>query len=513
MSPRFNGRMRNIVLLICMGILSVNVLYAQNKKEKEFDKEFYKIAVKLSTKNPAKALRMADSIYYYSRDKEYRAKALLLSSSIFGTQGNIPKSLENAQKALDMAKEINDYDLQASIYGSMAMIYEKIGFLDSAKEYMDEGIKASNKIQDEQRKNIFAGHFNSSLAEFALGERDYKKSIVLFSEARTHYEQIEQTLPRNYLLAIVEGGLGRAFMEQMDYETALPFFRKAIDYHRLAEGENSLVAASYYQSLGIVYLKLSEPDSSYSYLMKAKTIVDYADNSELKENVYGSLVEYFEKTELSDSVAYYTKEYLKFSEGNKEEGKKSINYAHKSLESKDTEDNHNSAVYKWLLFILGGIGLTGGLVYLISKKDTRIKRTGVRNYSHAVSMEATTEDPTIILSDKVRKEIRERIKKFEDNEEYLKANLTFPAMVSKMDTNSKYLHYFLKEEYDKDYSTYINDLRINYIINKLKNEPVYRKYKISYLGEKCGFSSYNNFTKNFKRVATLTPSQFLKVLN
>ena len=53
----------------------------------------------------------------------------------------------------------------------------------------------------------------------------------------------------------------------------------------------------------------------------------------------------------------------------------------------------------------------------------------------------------------------------------------------------------------------MNDLRIDYFIQLLKDNPQYRKYKIAALAEMCGYNSYNQFALNFKVKTKISPSQ------
>ncbi|NHQ79773.1 AraC family transcriptional regulator, partial [Elizabethkingia miricola] len=52
----------------------------------------------------------------------------------------------------------------------------------------------------------------------------------------------------------------------------------------------------------------------------------------------------------------------------------------------------------------------------------------------------------------------------------------------------------------------------NYILEKLNNDPRYRKYKISILAEEAGFSSHSMFTTNFKSITGISPSEFVKYI-
>jgi AraC-like DNA-binding protein len=70
----------------------------------------------------------------------------------------------------------------------------------------------------------------------------------------------------------------------------------------------------------------------------------------------------------------------------------------------------------------------------------------------------------------------------------------------------------INSSYQRDFNTYINELRINYIIDKLKTDSNYRLYKLSFLAEESGFSSHSKFSAVFKAVTRLTPTKFIYYL-
>ncbi|PKP14894.1 MAG: hypothetical protein CVU07_12545 [Bacteroidetes bacterium HGW-Bacteroidetes-23] len=46
----------------------------------------------------------------------------------------------------------------------------------------------------------------------------------------------------------------------------------------------------------------------------------------------------------------------------------------------------------------------------------------------------------------------------------------------------------------------------------MKSDPNYIHYKISYLAEKCGFSSHSSFATVFKAITGITPATFIELL-
>ncbi len=79
-------------------------------------------------------------------------------------------------------------------------------------------------------------------------------------------------------------------------------------------------------------------------------------------------------------------------------------------------------------------------------------------------------------------------------------------------TNSKYLTYILKKYRNSDFSNYINDCRIDYIINEMNSNPQLLQYKIAALAEKCGYTSHSQFTSIFKSKKGISPSELIYFL-
>jgi len=136
------------------------------------------------------------------------------------------------------------------------------------------------------------------------------------------------------------------------------------------------------------------------------------------------------------------------------------------------------------------------------------------NYSESVErflkIEAHSKE---LIKKETEEHLLKKLNLFEKNKDFLDSNVSLSSLSSRFKTNTKYLSYVINKHKQKDFNSYINELKIHYIIEKLKNEPKYRKYKISYLAEECNFSSHSKFTATFKTVTGLAPSLFLSYLD
>lgn len=104
----------------------------------------------------------------------------------------------------------------------------------------------------------------------------------------------------------------------------------------------------------------------------------------------------------------------------------------------------------------------------------------------------------------------EKLHKFEEKQLFLERKVSLPYVAAEIETNTKYLSYIIKKHKEKDFNEYINDLRINYIIQKITDNPIYRQYKINALAEESGFSSHSKFATVFKASVGVSPSEFIK---
>ena len=109
--------------------------------------------------------------------------------------------------------------------------------------------------------------------------------------------------------------------------------------------------------------------------------------------------------------------------------------------------------------------------------------------------------------------ILNKLKRFESSRRFINKDISLAVLAGQLDSNTKYLSEIINTHYNVNFNTYINKLRVNYIIEKLKTDPNFINYKISYLAENCGFSSHSSFATVFKTITGISPVKFIELLN
>ncbi|WP_083380501.1 helix-turn-helix domain-containing protein [Flavobacterium frigoris] len=81
-----------------------------------------------------------------------------------------------------------------------------------------------------------------------------------------------------------------------------------------------------------------------------------------------------------------------------------------------------------------------------------------------------------------------------------------------MKTNTYYLSGVVNNYYNKSFSEYLNELRINDAIGVMISNATYRKYSTQAIAESVGFKNAVSFTKSFNKRKGVTPVKFIKGL-
>jgi AraC-like DNA-binding protein len=118
-----------------------------------------------------------------------------------------------------------------------------------------------------------------------------------------------------------------------------------------------------------------------------------------------------------------------------------------------------------------------------------------------------------LMTSETENKLLELLDDFENGTLYNSKNMSLPFLAGTLNTNTKYLSFVINHYKSADFKTYINRLRIGYIVDKLSEDEKYRQYKISILAEECGFSSHSKFAAIFKAMTDYSPSAYIKLLD
>ena len=102
--------------------------------------------------------------------------------------------------------------------------------------------------------------------------------------------------------------------------------------------------------------------------------------------------------------------------------------------------------------------------------------------------------------------------KLEKQEYFLRSDCNLRAIAKKTKTNATYLSKIINTHKDKNFNEYMNDLRIDYALRRLKHDKRFRSFSVKSIAEEIGYKSDKSFTKHFKSKTGINPSYYIKNL-
>lgn len=114
------------------------------------------------------------------------------------------------------------------------------------------------------------------------------------------------------------------------------------------------------------------------------------------------------------------------------------------------------------------------------------------------------------LTPEMTTEIKEKLQKFEQEDQFRKKGITQNSIALKLGTNAHYLSVYINEQKGMNFNKYMAELRINYITNLLNTNTKYLNYTIEALAEECGIAARQNFSNLFFDINGIRPTDYIR---
>lgn len=496
-----------------------NLIYGQQPK---FDSVFYNTAVNIAGTNTRKALHIADSLYQNTPEKRNKLRALMLTADIYTKKGQINKAITYALKASLLAEETNNYEWIARISGFLSTQYRSTGLKSTGLRFLSKGMNAALKISDATMATIFQGTAYQEKAYYEMEDKAFQKAIASLKKAAILFEKLPDNPTKYFMLATNEEMLGKNNFYASNFDIAQTHYSDGLDYLKKASSEDSPLKGFIYDGLGKVFFNQKQYNKAHDYFLKAAAIAERVDFTTLKIEVYQDLSNYYDVVKDMPKYKHYNKLYNNVLQNQIKENKQSADKIVTTINNNAQKSSKNKEIYLYLSGTIIFVLAITFLLYGIQKKRERkkferiVKLLEERNLQSRFSEisktipETAQKQPTLMMSPAVEELLVGKLKEFELGNKFTNNSITLSSLSTLLDTNSKYLSHVINRHKGKDFNSYINELRIFYIINKIKNDTVYVNYKISYLAQESGFSSHSKFSAVFKTIIGLPPTVFLE---
>lgn len=473
---------------------------------------------------PALAYNLKFATYYYHGNYKDASKTLLKAYEY-------AKKRENTKLAYDFEYNIHTLnsnwgDKRSSIEGFLKYLI----FLNSS-----EFNSVFPEYTDYQKENAYLDtHYNLASTYYDLAE--YQNAIhhldsIYERKSESEFSKFSNQFPeyRNKILGL----RGAISYRYGNYQEALGY----TDLYLLNTDIDNLYGIS--RSLlikGLIKWELGEKPEAIDNLKKSDSIYQYTQDEfeELGEG-YQVLIAYYREIDDLESQLEYLNKYIVFEKninsnyieiGNriKQEYTIPLLLAEKenTIEAFAMRNSKNRIYYA----ILVGLIVVGIVLFVFQwyKKRQLYKRfialsTSINESSTRASV--IQEKEQLILTQKKELhefdekqlyQIKDGLKEFELNNDFLNASITLQSLADKLETNTSYLSKYINTVHGINFATYISNLRIEYALQKLQNDVKFRSYTIAAIAKEVGFSNTRSFTNHFKRITGITVSYFMKKL-
>ncbi|WP_407483857.1 tetratricopeptide repeat protein [Elizabethkingia meningoseptica] len=505
-------------------------LCAQNKKA--YDAVYYKIILRDRRIDFKKAFKEADSLYRGSEIPALKARSLLIKAILHQRSGDLNKAVEHALKAEEILNKTDDILVKANVYGFLATQYRILKLYSHSEKYLQRAFEVSKKIKDPDLANSIAGNLWQEIAYYEVEKKNYRKSIECVTKSQQFFKSAKRH--EAFFAANNEQLLGLNYYYLQDFDTSLKYYRRAGE---IAEKiPENCITGLIYNGFARIYLEKGNFRKAKKYIDTALKVSDRLKHLHLKNEIYETYNMYYTLLQDVDNMARIQKKRDSVAELLSRKSTIFINDFYQKMDHRNDILQYNNHIKNWIILIICMV-LIGNVIFFtrykrkfkktVEKYNEELQTPDVKTFQvkgpyAGLPMLFVTEDKRIVndeddfskmMTPETEERILFRLYDFENSILYTRKKISLSFLAAYCGTNTKYLSYIINNCKKKDFNNYINELRIKYIIGKLKNKPQYRKYKVATLAEEAGFSSPNKFAAVFKKEVDMTPSLYIKHLN
>lgn len=470
--------------------------------------------------NESNAIKYADSIINLTKDKKnfiYPAQGYLLKARNLGRLERYTESLDELIKANHYASKNGNLDQKNKVIFFIGILKTNIGELEdslnqfkSTTEYYKSKFKEDYKYKNDYLKSLLL------LNNGYIRVKKYDSAYLYIRKGMNLSVKLNDSIYYGYFL--LSSGITHYYKKK--YQSGLDsiFKFKNLFVNKIQDG-NIAIADLY---LGKIYYEINETEKAIQYLEKVDSISTTKLRScyELLLKIYrdknntGKQVEYIDKILKVDSIINKNYAYLYKNIETKYTTPNLLLEKEQIINSLKTNKRKNKSIIMLLIVLL--ILVISILFYNNHRKKIYkqrfLKIYNEHNLNTFSNKELNKNYQNIGIPKDVTESILNKLEEFEKNKEYLNSGLTITELAKNFNTNPRYLSKVVNVFKEKSFSNYINDLRINYAIEELKQNHKFRKYTIKAIAHEIGFKSAEVFSKSFYKKTGIYPSFFLKEL-
>ena len=500
---------------ICIWISLIAVFFSYSQENNLITK-----AKELVYSNPDESLKIADHLLSISQEPEQIALSNLLIAKAQIVKGDYNEAIVHAFDNRNLSESITK-NTQIELNLLKAQLSRSIYLDKQAKRFLEKGQLLVVSLPQNSYKDSLQCLIKLEQINMYNERRHSDEAIALIENTENQFNTFlkTNTTEKRALYLAKE----RAYNNLTQYDSAVVYIEKTLTLLSSTELNDLYQKAIIYKEIGYLYLQKEEFSKSEESLLIASRFAEIIDNPILLMEINRDLSICYLASNQNTKHKIYNDKFLSLHSDVERSEQQAVNLLYTLFSNQDKdflmdkEQVHNNYLY---LLIAGLLLVLLIGTYVILKGEAKKKRhKEIINYLEIVNDKYVKIKPVkkakpkrIALPEETEKLILSKLKRFESSKKFLNKDISLAVLAGQFDTNTKYLSSVINKHYDDNFNTFINKLRVNYIIDKLKNDSNYINYKISVLAEESGYSSHSSFATVFKSIIGMSPVTFINMI-
>ncbi len=481
-----------------------------------YDKEAYLKSLKF--------LDQAILIAKAKKELKQLGKAYSLKGHVYLREGHDQQALDAYYAAIDIAITTGDIDREMITKSGLIIVLTRMNQLDKAleiSEHMIQNIYLTSFVNSENHVRIY-----TTINDVYLAKEMYDKVLQYADEGI----EISKSIDFKAGLLDLYIKKGMVFYHQKNYNKALDYLIKSEKILAAEDIENKFfptVNINYF--MASCYYQQQKYNQAITYARKSiDTLKESDKNKEPVIQLHLLLANCYRAKKDYKQALFWNDEYVRLNKYYQIHKDKTVNKIYKKetlqlesqidvLQSEMIEENKTNYVTNSILITI--CLLLVSIVGIYFKKQQNSKNTFVQLVEKIDQLEAkeTVKSGKIFtkelnIDDQKVNDILHKLEKLEEQEYFLKSDCNLRGMAKKVKSNATYLSKIISTYKMKNFNEYINDLRIEYVLRRLKKDKKFRSFSIKSIASEIGYKSDNSFTKHFRAKTGINPSYYIKNL-
>ncbi|MBW1297689.1 tetratricopeptide repeat protein [Aquimarina litoralis] len=446
----------------------------------------------------------------------------VLLGSVYYLIGSYDNALEPYLRAKELSREVKNLPYLIVCLTNIANARMKLNRYKDALESFNSILET---LEKEKQDNFL--QYKETYLSSLLGKGRCLTELTHFDEAITALNQGVLQSEKNDLpeyKSYFYINFGDVYYQKEEYYKALGFLNEGKDILKtINEGQQTnLYIANFY--IARCYFKINKPDQALQELKRNFNLIGDNFQTDKIEDMYQLAVEiskasdnqeqqiyYYDK--LQSVIKYKNSQQLKAKDILYEDDIKDFRIRNEKLAAENTKTitNKNIILAISIILIMGLL-----LVFMIYRQRTKASEQKFLNIIESIQDKELNKTKKVAvhleIEDQKARKILDKLQELEDTCFYLSPDCNLYSTAKLLNTNTTYLSKALNETRKQSFNQYINELRVNYALLKLKDDSVFRSYTIRAVAKELGYKSHTTFIKVFKSKTGVNPAYYINKL-